>query len=124
MLEDQTASSVYIHSFVTFQNNQVNYISIVNHVNLGMIQKYYLSLDYLVLEKLLKFYHIIFLFVITLNLNLWISVWKLIALKKEVKKYWLKNPLIYEVIPIERFVDINNLLKIVQVGHKTMLEKN
>jgi hypothetical protein len=70
MLEDQTASSVYIHSFVTFQNNQVNYISIVNHVNLGMIQKYYLSLDYLVLEKLLKFYHIIFLFVITLNLNL------------------------------------------------------
>jgi hypothetical protein len=35
----------------------------------------------------------------------------------------LKNPWIYEVIPIERFVDIKNLLKIVKVGHKTMLEK-
>jgi hypothetical protein len=38
-----------------------------NHDNLGMIWKYYLSLIYLILEKLLNFYHIVFLFVFTLN---------------------------------------------------------
>jgi len=34
----------------------------------------------------------------------------------------LKNPHIYEVIPIEVFVDIKNLEKFVKVAHKTMLE--
>jgi len=45
------------------------------------------------------------------------------SFKKKDLKYWLKNPWIYEVIPIERFVYIKNLLKIVKVSHKTMLEK-
>jgi hypothetical protein len=34
----------------------------------------------------------------------------------------LKNPWIYEVTPIELFVDIKNLLEIIEVGHKTMLK--
>ncbi len=34
----------------------------------------------------------------------------------------MKNPQIYEVIPIELFVDMKNLLKIIKVGHKTMLK--
>jgi len=46
-------------------------------------------------------------------------VWKLQQL---FKNHWLKNPWIYEVIPIELFVDTKNLLKIVKVGHKTMLK--
>jgi hypothetical protein len=34
----------------------------------------------------------------------------------------LKNPQIYEVIPIELFVDMKNLLKIVEVTNKIMLK--
>jgi hypothetical protein len=36
----------------------------------------------------------------------------------------LKNPQIYEVILIELFVDMKNLLKIIKVGHKTMLKNS
>jgi hypothetical protein len=34
----------------------------------------------------------------------------------------LKNPYIYEVMPIELFVDMKNLHKLVEVAHRTMLE--
>jgi hypothetical protein len=34
----------------------------------------------------------------------------------------LKNTRIDEVIPIELFIDMKNLQKIVEVGHKIMLE--
>jgi hypothetical protein len=34
----------------------------------------------------------------------------------------LKNPQIYEVIPIEPFVAGKNLQKIVEIAHKTMLK--
>jgi hypothetical protein len=34
----------------------------------------------------------------------------------------LKNPQIYEVIPIELFVDMKKLLNFIKVAHKTMLE--
>jgi hypothetical protein len=50
---------IAIFFFITSQNNQVNYVSLLNHDNLGMIWKYYLSLIYLVLEKRVKFHHII-----------------------------------------------------------------
>jgi hypothetical protein len=34
----------------------------------------------------------------------------------------LKNLWIYKVTPIERFVDMKNLLKIIKVNHRIMLE--
>jgi hypothetical protein len=37
-------------------------------------------------------------------------------------KCWLKNLWIYESIPIELFVDIENLMKMIKVAHITMLE--
>jgi hypothetical protein len=37
-------------------------------------------------------------------------------------KHLLKNLEMYEVIPIELFVDMKNLHKFVEVAHKTMLE--
>jgi hypothetical protein len=36
-------------------------------------------------------------------------------------KHLLKNLEMYEVIPIELFVDMKNLHKFVEVAHKTML---
>jgi len=39
--------------FPNLSNNQVNYISLVNHDNLNVIWKYYLNLVYLVLKKIL-----------------------------------------------------------------------
>jgi hypothetical protein len=50
MLEDQVAKLLQINSRLTFQNNHVNYARFSNHDNLGMIQKYYLSLVYIALE--------------------------------------------------------------------------
>ncbi len=47
---------------------------------------------------------------------------QILATLKKGYKYLLKNLQIYEVIPIEVFVDIKNLQKIVMVAHKTMLE--
>jgi hypothetical protein len=35
----------------------------------------------------------------------------------------VENSRIYEVIPIELFVDTKNLLKIVEIAHKTMSKK-
>jgi hypothetical protein len=34
----------------------------------------------------------------------------------------MKNPQFYEVMPIELFVDMKNLHKLVEVAHRTMLE--
>jgi hypothetical protein len=39
-----------------------------------------------------------------------------------VLKNLLKNPQIYEVMPIELFVDIKNLHKLVKISHKIMPE--
>ncbi len=94
---------------ITFQNNQMNYVNFLSHDNLNMIKRYYLNLVSFVLDKLLKFYHIVFLFVFTPNQNLWFFGWNfLIILKKMFEKDLLKNPQIYEVIPIELFVDMKN----------------
>jgi hypothetical protein len=63
MLEDQVVESLQINVFATFQNNQMNYANFPNHDNQSMIWRYYLNLVYLVFDKLLKFYHIVFLFI-------------------------------------------------------------
>jgi hypothetical protein len=39
-------------------------------------------------------------------------------------KILLKNPHIYEIVPIELFVDMKNLQKFVEVACRTMLGKN
>jgi hypothetical protein len=54
MLEDRIVERLQINSFVTFQNNQVIYTSLLNHGNLSMIWKYYTSLFYFKPKKLLR----------------------------------------------------------------------
>jgi len=71
-----------------------------------MIWKYYIYLVYLIFDKLLKKFHIIFLFIFTPNQNLWMQI---LATLKKGYKYLLKNLQIYEVIPIEVFVDMKKL---------------
>ncbi len=44
------------------------------------------------------------------------------ALKKKGLNICWKKPQIYEVIPIELFVDMKNVHEIVEVAHTTMLE--
>ncbi len=43
------------------------------------------------------------------------------GLKKGLK-YLFKNPQVYEVIPIELFVNMKNLQNFIEVARKTMLE--
>ncbi len=71
-LEIWVVESLQIIFFITFQNNHVNYENLPNHDNLSMIWIYYLKLVCFVFDKLLKFYHIVFLFIFTPNQNLWL----------------------------------------------------
>ncbi len=76
---------VVITFFITFQNNRVNYANLPNHDNLSMIWKYYLNLVYFVFDKILKFYHVGFLFIFTPNQNLSLFRWKILTTLKKIK---------------------------------------
>jgi len=82
-----------------------------------MIWRYYLNLVYCVLDKLLKFYHIVF-FLYSHPTKTYDSL----DGNFSSFKFFVKNPHIYEVIPIELFFDMKNLQKFVKVAHKIMLE--
>jgi hypothetical protein len=89
----------------------MNYTSLPNHDNLRMIWKYYPSLVYIRLEKLLRFYHIVLLSYSHPTRTYDFLDENLVYFKEKV---WNIGPQIFEKNAI-------GLFKVVKVDHKIML---
>jgi hypothetical protein len=92
MLENQVFESFQINYFITFQNNQVNLCDFFQIMVTMYDLKILSNVFYLVIEKLVKFYFIVFIFEFSPNLNWSIFGGNLNSLKKKVWILVEKSP--------------------------------